>query len=643
MRIGIVCYPTVGGSGVIATEMAHNLAANGHEVHLLSYERPNRLRRGTPGLRFHQVSVSAYPLFRYPPYDLALATRMLEVREEAHVDIFHVHYAIPHAVSAFLARSMCGGCLKFVTTLHGTDITVVGSDRAYMRPTRFALEQSDAVTAVSRYLADETHLVFGVRKEVEVIPNFVDVQRFQPTGAPRWHQRTDSERILVHASNFRPVKRLADIVRAFAAILREVPARLMLIGDGPDREHALAVASDLGCQHKVEHLGMHDHLEDVLPQADLFLSASETESFGLSMLEAMSCGVPCVSTAVGGVAEVLGETGMLTPFGDPRGDGARGVAAAARRQPARTHGEGGAGARRRAVRDGRSRGQVRRSLRTCAAVKEQPANETVFCDFNAGAPASEEVLATFLEAERLYAATLPASTRPGAGREPGSRKLARASAERSESPTRTWCSRAEAPRLPTWRWRGSGSLAARPRLRRRASCGVRTCPGSRHADLGGRPGTAPPWCGSLEYRSGCCVSCTPRASSARCSPSSLPQRSPIDSAFRCRRCSPIARAHHAEPPCSQPVRSSRCHRTSAEACADTASCSDASCSADCGRCFAVARRSSACVPEHRAPHSRSRTHSRSSVRSASSRSVRCTWKPRGAHFSTACATRSIVC
>jgi len=317
MRIGIVCYPTVGGSGVIATEMALALAAKGHEVHLLSYDRPNRLRRGVPGLRFHKVEVTAYPLFRYPPYDLALATRMLEVREEAQVDLFHVHYAIPHAVSAFLARSMCGDCLKFATTLHGTDITVVGSDRAYMRPTRFALEQSDAVTAVSQYLADETRLMFGVRKEVEVIPNFVDVDRFRPDGSPRWHQRGDGERILVHASNFRPVKRVADVVRAFAEILQHVPARLLLVGDGPDREHALAVASDLGCGHKVEHLGMHDSIETVLPQADLFLSASETESFGLSMLEAMSCGVPCVSTAVGGVAEVLGDTGDLTPFADP--------------------------------------------------------------------------------------------------------------------------------------------------------------------------------------------------------------------------------------------------------------------------------------------------------------------------------------
>ena len=317
MRIGIVCYPTVGGSGVIATEMAHALATKGHQVHLLSYDRPSRLRRGTPGLQFHHVAVSAYPLFRYPPYDLALATRMLEVQEEAHIDVFHVHYAIPHAVSAYLARAMCPGCLKFVTTLHGTDITVVGSDRAYLRPTRFAIEQSDAVTAVSQFLADETRLVFGVRRDVEVIVNFVDVDRFKPDHSPRWHQRADGERILVHSSNFRPVKRVADVVRAFALIARQVPARLLLVGDGPDREHALAVASDLGCRHKVEHLGVHEHIEDVLPKADLFLSASETESFGLSMLEAMSCGVPCVSTAVGGVAEVLGDTGLLARFGEP--------------------------------------------------------------------------------------------------------------------------------------------------------------------------------------------------------------------------------------------------------------------------------------------------------------------------------------
>ena len=317
MRIGIVCYPTVGGSGVVATEMAMALAARGHDIHLLSYDRPGRLRGGIPGLRFHEVTVSAYPLFRYPPYDLALATRMLEVREEANVDIFHVHYAIPHAVSAFLARSMCGGCLNFVTTLHGTDITVVGSDRAYLRPTRFALEQSDAVTAVSRYLADETHLMFGVKKDVDVVHNFVDTERFKPTDHKPWHQRDDEERIIVHASNFRPVKRVADVVRAFASIQKEMPARLLLLGDGPDREHALAVAADLGCQHRVDHMGMRDDLHMMLPKADLFLSASETESFGLSMLEAMSCGVPCVSTAVGGVGEVIGDTGALVPLAQP--------------------------------------------------------------------------------------------------------------------------------------------------------------------------------------------------------------------------------------------------------------------------------------------------------------------------------------
>lgn len=319
MRIGIVCYPTVGGSGVVATEMAIALAQRGHDVHLLSYDRPGRLRRGVPGLRFHLVQVSAYPLFRYPPYDLALATRMIEVREEADIDVFHVHYAIPHAVSAFLARSMCGDerCMPFVTTLHGTDITVVGSDRAYMRPTRFALEQSNAVTAVSRFLAEETQLVFGVRKEVEVVHNFVDVERFRPGGRKPWTERPDQERVLVHASNFRPVKRTADVVRAFARIEQELPAKLVLIGDGPDREHALAVASDLGVLDKVEHLGMQEQVHDLLPQADLFLSASETESFGLSMLEAMSCGVPCVSTDVGGVSEVLGDTGRLVPFADP--------------------------------------------------------------------------------------------------------------------------------------------------------------------------------------------------------------------------------------------------------------------------------------------------------------------------------------
>lgn len=318
MKIGMVCYPTVGGSGVVATEIAIHAAQAGHEVHLISYGRPTRLRRAVPGLRYHNVQVSAYPLFRYPPYDLALATRMLEVLEEEKVDLFHVHYAIPHAVSAFLARAMGDGDLKFITTLHGTDITIVGADRAYTRPTRFALEQSDAVTAVSTFLADETVMMFGVRKPISVVPNFVDTDRFSPAEpGRRWHERDDDERVIVHASNFRPVKRVADIVRAFAIIHRELPSRLLLAGDGPDREHAAAVASDLGVSDRIEFLGNQEGIEDVLRGADLFLSASESESFGLSILEAMSCGVPCVSTRVGGVAEVLGDTGALTPVTDP--------------------------------------------------------------------------------------------------------------------------------------------------------------------------------------------------------------------------------------------------------------------------------------------------------------------------------------
>jgi N-acetyl-alpha-D-glucosaminyl L-malate synthase BshA len=319
IKLGIVCYPTVGGSGVIATEIAIHAASVGFDVHLLSYDRPSRLRRAVPGLRYHNVHVSAYPLFRYPPYDLALATRMLEVQEEAGVDLFHVHYAIPHAVSAFLARAMGRGDLRFITTLHGTDITVVGADRAYTRPTSFALEKSDAVTAVSQYLADETMLMFGVRRPITVIPNFVDTERFRPGARGRYYDRDSDERIIVHASNLRPVKRVADVVRAFAIIVRRVPARLLVAGDGPDKEHILAVAADLGCLDRVQVLGsLHQEgLEQILADADLFLSASETESFGLSMLEAMSCGVPCISTDVGGVAEVFGGNGALTPLANP--------------------------------------------------------------------------------------------------------------------------------------------------------------------------------------------------------------------------------------------------------------------------------------------------------------------------------------
>ena len=318
LRLGIVCYPTVGGSGVVATEIGIRAARAGCDVHLLSYGRPARLAEAVPGLRYHEVQVTAYPLFRFPPYDLALATRMAEVHEEAGIDVWHVHYAIPHAVSAWLARSMGTRDLRFVTTLHGTDITVVGADRAYARPTRFGIEQSNVVTAVSRYLADETVIAFGCRRPIEVVPNFVDTTAFVPGREGRFWERSDAERRIVHASNFRPVKRVGDTVRAFARIAAELPARLFLAGDGPDREHALALAADLGVADRVEAPGVKNQRElaDLLANADLFLSSSETESFGLSMLEAMSCGVPCVSTRVGGVSEVFGNTGRLVPLGD---------------------------------------------------------------------------------------------------------------------------------------------------------------------------------------------------------------------------------------------------------------------------------------------------------------------------------------
>ncbi len=317
LRLGIVCYPTVGGSSVIATEVALHAAACGHEVHLISYDRPHRLRGNVTGLRYHDVRVAGYPLLRFPPYDLALATRMLEVQEEAGIDVFHVHYAIPHAVSAYLARSMSGGKLRFITTLHGTDITVVGADRAYMRPTRFAIDQSNGVTAVSEFLANETRLLFGTRQPIAVIPNFVDTERYVPGTQGRYYERADEERIIVHASNFRPVKRVADVVRAFKVITDELPARLVLVGDGPDREHAFAVASDLGCLDRVQHVPQVTSPEGIFADADLCLMASETESFGMTMLEAMSCGVPCATTDVGGVREVVADTGVYAECARP--------------------------------------------------------------------------------------------------------------------------------------------------------------------------------------------------------------------------------------------------------------------------------------------------------------------------------------
>jgi len=327
MRIGITCYPTYGGSGVVATELGIELAALGHEVHFISYSQPFRLTGRDQGIFYHEVPVSNYPLFEFPPYDLALASRMAEVAEFNGLDLLHVHYAIPHSVSALLARQMVaarGKRLPFVTTLHGTDITLVGLDRSYLPITRYAIQESDGVTSISTYLKDKTVQDFGVTRGIEVIPNFVNCDVYTPINheAKRAEARNrlarPDEAILMHLSNFRPVKRVVDAVRIFAEILREMPARLILVGDGPDRSAAEWLARDLHIQEKIDFLGKQERVNELLPLADLLLMPSEMESFGLVALEAMACKVPSIATLVGGVPELIddGLTGLLYPVGD---------------------------------------------------------------------------------------------------------------------------------------------------------------------------------------------------------------------------------------------------------------------------------------------------------------------------------------
>ena len=322
MKIGITCYPTYGGSGVVATELGLELAKRGHEVHFISYSMPFRLKQFQENVVFHEVQVSNYPLFQYPPYTLALAAKLAEVADEAGLDILHAHYAVPHAVCAFLARQVARSeRLRVATTLHGTDITLVGADRSFRSLTRFGIEQSDGVTAVSEYLRRRTVEVFGPGRSIEVIPNFVDTTRFAPgrgVGCKRDWFAQKGEKIVVHISNFRQSKRAPDVVRAFAAIRAEVPAVLLMVGDGPDRTRCRDVAVDLGVERKVRFLGQVDDVEDVLCVADLFMLASENESFGLAALEAMAMGVPVVATTAEGLPELVrdGETGHLVPVGD---------------------------------------------------------------------------------------------------------------------------------------------------------------------------------------------------------------------------------------------------------------------------------------------------------------------------------------
>jgi N-acetyl-alpha-D-glucosaminyl L-malate synthase BshA len=330
MRIGITCYPTYGGSGVVATELGIELAALGHQVHFISYSQPFRLNGREEGIFYHEVPVSSYPLFEFPPYDLALASRMAEVAEFNDLDLLHVHYAIPHSVSALLARQMLaarGRRLPFVTTLHGTDITLVGLDRSYLPITRYSIQESDGVTAISNYLKEKTVESFEITRDIEVVTNFVNCDVYTPIKDEAQHAEArrrlaaPNEAILMHLSNFRPVKRLVDVVKIFARVARELPAQLVLVGDGPDRSAAEWLAHDLGIQARVHFLGKQERVNEILPLADILLMPSELESFGLAALEAMACKVPSVATRVGGVPELIddGETGLLYNVGDVEG------------------------------------------------------------------------------------------------------------------------------------------------------------------------------------------------------------------------------------------------------------------------------------------------------------------------------------
>lgn len=327
MRIGITCYPTYGGSGVVATELGIELAAAGHQIHFISYSQPFRLSGRNEGIFYHEVPVSSYPLFEFPPYDLALASRMAEVAEFYELDLLHVHYAIPHSVSAMLARQMLaarGRRLPFVTTLHGTDITLVGIDRSYLPITRYSIQESDGVTSISNYLRDVTIESFGITRPIQVIPNFVNCDVYTPFTDEGIRQEArkrlapSGDAILIHLSNFRPVKRVVDVVKVFARVVREIPAQLVMVGDGPDRSAAEWLAHDLRIQERVHFLGKQDRVNELLPLADLMVLPSQLESFGLAALEAMACKVPTIATRVGGVPELIedGVNGLLYPVGN---------------------------------------------------------------------------------------------------------------------------------------------------------------------------------------------------------------------------------------------------------------------------------------------------------------------------------------
>ncbi len=321
MNIGVTCYPTYGGSGVVATELGKALAERGHSIHFISYAVPMRLQRFSGNIIYHEVETANYPLFEFPLYTLALSSKMVEVARYEKLDILHCHYAIPHATSAFLAKQMLGSTsLKVITTLHGTDITLVGLEPSFLPTIKFSIEQSDGVTAVSRFLKEKTLTHFGIEKDIHVIPNFVDINKYKRNDSTsirtRWAPQ--HEKILVHTSNFRPVKRVSDVIRIFAEVRKKVQSKLILIGDGPDRSLCEMLCRELEIQEDVKFLGKQAEIVDLLGAADLFLMPSQSESFGLSALEAMSCSVPVVSTSVGGLPElnIHNQTGFIAEIGD---------------------------------------------------------------------------------------------------------------------------------------------------------------------------------------------------------------------------------------------------------------------------------------------------------------------------------------
>jgi N-acetyl-alpha-D-glucosaminyl L-malate synthase BshA len=321
LKIGIVCYPTVGGSGVVATELGKLLAEKGHEIHFISSSMPFRLNKVYGNIYYHEVSVNQYSVFQYPPYDLALASKIAEVAKREKLDVLHVHYAIPHAVCAVLARQMVGGDVKIVTTLHGTDITVLGYDPSLSDMIKFGIEQSDVVTAVSNALVKQTYELLDVQKEIRTVYNFVDERVYRKKNANHLKEEygiREEEKVMIHVSNFRRVKRVPDVVRAFSLIQKQIPAKLLLVGDGPEMTIVCRLVKELGLTDYVRFLGKQENLEELYSISDVKLLLSEKESFGLVLLEAMACGVPCVGTNIGGIPEVIedGETGFLCELGN---------------------------------------------------------------------------------------------------------------------------------------------------------------------------------------------------------------------------------------------------------------------------------------------------------------------------------------